>query len=61
MYHKSHASNTMGIYVLEMAFGDILEDGGRSIDIYFQISQSEKVRQRNIVGKNGVIIKIKYT
>ena len=51
----------MGIYVLEMAFGDILEDGGRSIDIYFQISQSEKVRQRNIVGKNGVIIKIKYT
>ena len=42
-----------------MVFEDILENGGRAIEIVFQRSQSDNVIQRNLVGKNGVIIEKK--
>ena len=56
-YHKYHISNTMGIAVVEMDFGYSLENFGRVIKCFFQRSQSSNNRQRNLVGKNGVIIK----
>ena len=58
-YHKSHISKTMGIAVLAVGFVDSLESGGRSIKIDFKRYHSSKVRQRNIVGKNGIIIQKK--
>ena len=56
-YNKYHISNTMGIAVVEMDFGYSLENVGRVIKCFFQRSQSSNNRQRNLVGKNGVIIK----
>ena len=58
-YNNTHISKTMGIYAVGMDFEDSIENGGRSINLFFQRSQSDKVRQRNLVGKNGVIIKNK--
>ena len=58
-YNKSYISNTMGIVVVGMDSEYSLENCVYDINIYFQRSQSEKVRQRKIVGKNGVIIKKK--
>ena len=55
-YNKSHISKTTVIFVVEMDFEYILENGGREINI-FQISQSEKVIKINLVVKNDVIIK----
>ena len=49
----------MGISAVKMVFEDILENGGRAIEIVFQRSQSDNVIQRNLVGKNGVIIEKK--
>ena len=60
VYNKSYISKTTGIFVVEMDFEYILENGGREINI-FQISQSDKVRKINIVGNNDFIIKINET
>ena len=56
-YHKYHIPKTMGIAILGMDLEDGLYNGGRTIHIVFQRYQSPKFWQRNIVGKNGVIIK----
>ena len=58
-YHKSHTSKTMGIDAAVMYFGDSLDNGGIEIKLVFQIYQIVKVRQKNLVGKNVVIIKNK--
>ena len=58
-YHKFHISNTVGIAVVGVDFEDISNNGVRSIKLIFQRVQSSKVIHRNLVGKNGVIIKIK--
>ena len=55
-YNKSHISKTTVIFVVEMDFEYILDNGGREINI-FQISQSEKVIKINLVVNNDVIIK----
>ena len=49
----------MGIAVAGMYFGDSLDNGGIAIKLVFQIYQIVKVRQKNLVGKNVVIIKNK--
>ena len=49
----------MGIDVARMAYEDSLDNGGREIKLFSKISQSAKVRQINIVGNNGVLIKNK--
>ena len=38
-YNKSYISNTMGIVVVGMDFGDSLEKGGISIKIFSKISE----------------------
>ena len=40
-----------------MYFEDIVENGGGAIKLIFLISKIDKLRQRNIVGRNGFIIK----
>ena len=57
-YNKFHILKNMGIALVGMDFEDRLENGSRAIEL-FLISQSKKVRQRKLVGKNGVIIKNK--
>ena len=49
----------MVIDVVGVDFEDSLDNCGREIKLVFQRAQSSKVRQRNIVGKNDVIIKRK--
>ena len=38
-YQKSHISNTIGIAVVGVDFEDILENGGRSIEIFSKSSK----------------------
>ena len=45
--------------VVGVCFEGSLDNGGRTINIVFQRAQSDKVRQKNIIGKNSVIFKKK--
>ena len=59
IYHKSNISKNIDTYVVRMDFEDILETGGREINIFPQRNKMYKITQRKIFSKNGIIIKQK--
>ena len=57
-YYRSHISKTIDIAVMEIDFGDGLDNGGGAINLVYKELKVPKLDRKSF-GKNGIVIKNK--